>query len=86
MPSTNAIGSKVQNMIVGVIMAVILLAVGIALGPTVIAEAAKINATSMADVYLGTVITLISQFIAFFYYLGVALGAIMMVWGASKFG
>lgn len=85
MVQASAIGDKIQDMIVGIIMAVVLLAVGIALGPTVVAEAAKINATSMADVYLGTVITLLAQFIAFFYYFGIVIGSILMVWAYAKF-
>ena len=79
------IGDKVQDLIGGIIMAVVLLAVGVALGPTVLEEAAKINATSMADVQLGSVIVLLANYIGFFYYFGITIGAIMMIWAYAKF-
>lgn len=75
------IGNKVETLIVGVIMAVVLLLVGIALGPTVLLATADINATALADVPMGSVIVLLATYIGFFYYLGIVLGAIALIWG-----
>lgn len=74
------IGAKIQEFIGGIIMAVVFLLVGIALGPTVVAAAADINATSMAGVQLGTVLVLLADYLPFFYYLGVVLGAMSLIW------
>ena len=85
MSATRNIGSQVQNLIGGIIMAVVLLLVGIALGPTVVEAVADINTTSMADVALGSVIVLLADYIAFFYYLGIVLGAMSLIWAYAKF-
>ena len=79
------IGQKVQDLIGGIIMAVVLLLVGVALGPTVVTAAAGINATSMSTVALGTVIVLLADYIPFFYYLGIVLGAMTLIWAYAKF-
>ena len=78
------IGSAVQNVVIGVVAAVVLLLVGVALGPTVLSAVADINSTSMADVVMGDVIVLLADYIGFFYYLGIVLGAIAMTWAAVK--
>lgn len=75
------IGNKVESLIVGVIMAVVLLLVGVALGPTVIAATADINAANLSSVPMGSVIVLLATYIGFFYYLGIVLGAIALIWG-----
>lgn len=75
------IGTKVEKLIVGVIMAVVLLLVGIALGPTVLLATADINATALASVPMGSVIVLLATYVGFFYYLGIVLGAIALIWG-----
>ena len=75
------IGSKVEKLIVGVIMAVVLLLVGVALGPTVMTATAGINATALASVPMGSVIVLLATYVGFFYYLGIVLGAIALIWG-----
>ena len=75
------IGNKVETLIVGVIMAVVLLLVGIALGPTVLAATADINATALSAVPMGSVIVLLATYVGFFYYLGIVLGAIALIWG-----
>lgn len=67
-----------------IITAVIFILVGIALGPTVTSAIADINATSMADVFLGDVIVVLAQFVGFFYYLGIVLGGMALVWAATK--
>jgi len=77
---SRSIGNMVNNTVVGIITAVIFILVGIALGPTLTAAVADINATSMADVFLGDVVVTLAQFIGFFYYLGVVLGGMAMVW------
>lgn len=78
------IGNSVQNIVVGVVAAVVLLLVGIALGPTVLAATADINATALADVPMGSVIVLLATYIGFFYYLGIVLGAIAMIWAVVQ--
>lgn len=82
----SGIGNQVQNVVIGVISAVILLLVGIALGPTVISSITDINATALATVPMGSVIVLLASYIPFFYYLGVVLGAMTMIWAVVKFG
>ena len=75
------IGSKVEKLIVGIIMAVVLLLVGVALGPTVLSSTADINMTTLATVPMGSVIVLLATYVGFFYYLGIVLGAIALIWG-----
>lgn len=79
------IGVKVENLIIGVIMAVVLLLIGVALGPTVVAAIVNINATSLATVPMGSVIVLLASYVPFFYYLGIVLGAIAMIWGVVNY-
>jgi len=49
------IGNMVNRTVMGVITAVIFILVGIALGPTVTDAIAGVNATSMADVFMGAI-------------------------------
>ena len=79
------IGTKVEKLIVGVILAVVLLLVGIALGPTVLAATADINIANLTDVPMGSVIVLLATYVGFFYYLGIVLGAIAMIWGVVNY-
>lgn len=81
----STIGDNVSNLVMGVIGAVILLLVGIALGPTVIAAITDINATALATVPMGSVIVLMAGYIPFFYYLGITLGAMVSFWGIVKY-
>jgi hypothetical protein len=83
--SLSSIGDKIQSLIMGIIAAVILLVVGIALGPTVTSAAADINATSMATVPLGTVIVLLATYIGFFYYLAIVLGMLTAIWASVRY-
>lgn len=76
---------KIENLILGVIMAVVLLAIGVALGPTVISTAADINATALSGVPLASVIVLLATYIGTFYYLAIALGMITLIWATVKF-
>ena len=73
-------------MIIGVVMAVVLLMVGIELGPEVIYRFSFINATSMADVRLGSVLVLFAGFAPLFYYLGLVAGVITILVAAVKLG
>ena len=82
----SSIGRMVNKVIMGVIGAVIFILIGVALGPTVIASVAEINATTLANVPLATVIILLGEYLPAFYYLAVVLGGITMIWGAVKFG
>ena len=66
-------------------MAVVLLLVGVALGPTVLAATADINATTLATVPMGSVIVLLATYVGFFYYLGIILGAISMIWAIVNY-
>ena len=78
------IGRNIQNVIIGIIAAVIFVIVGIALGPTLTEAMADINSTSMENVTMGTVIVLVAGYVPFFYYLGVVLGALAMVWAVVR--
>lgn len=80
----SSIGTQVNKTVMGVIGAVIFILVGVALGPTVTAAVADINATSMADVVMGDVIVTLAGFIGFFYYLGIVLGGLAMIWATTK--
>jgi len=70
----------------GVIGAVIFILVGVALGPTVTTAIADINATSMSGVVMGDVIVTLAGFVGFFYYLGIVLGGLAMIWASTKGG
>ena len=88
-----SIGARVEKLIVGVILAVVLLLVGVALGPTVLAATADINATllvanpsqNITGVPMGAVIVLLATYVGFFYYLGIVLGAIGMIWATVNY-
>lgn len=80
----SGIGGQVNRTVMGVISAVIFILVGVALGPTVTTAVADINATSMADVVMGDVIVTLAGFIGFFYYLGIVLGGLAMIWATTK--
>jgi len=86
MKKMSSIGSQVNSTVMGVIGAVIFILVGVALGPTVTTAVADINATSMADVVMGDVIVTLAGFIGFFYYLGIVLGGLAMIWATTKRG
>jgi hypothetical protein len=81
----SSIGTQVNTTVMGVISAVVFILVGVALGPTVIDAAADINATSMANVTMGDVIVTLAGFIGFFYYLGIVLGGLAMIWATTKY-
>lgn len=83
---SSRIGNLVNNVVGGVIAAAIFILVGIALGPTITTAIADINATSMAGVFMGDVIVTLAGFVPFFYYLGVVLGGMALVWAATKYG
>lgn len=76
----SAIGENVQKIVIGIVAAVVFLLVGIALGPTVLEATAGINATTLADVPMGSVIVLLATYVGFFFYVGIVLGAIAMIW------
>ena len=78
------IGGMVNKTVMGVITAVIFILVGIALGPTVTDAIADINVTTMADVFMGDVIVTLADFLPFFYYLGIVLGGLGLIWYAVK--
>ena len=82
----SAIGTQVNRTVMGVISAVIFILVGVALGPTVTLAVADINSTSMAGVVMGDVIVTLAGFIGFFYYLGIVLGGLAMIWATTKGG
>ena len=74
----------VNKTIMGVISAVIFVLIGVALGPTVIASVADINATTLAGVPLAEVIVLLGEYLPAFYYLAIVLGGIALVWAATR--
>ena len=77
---------NIQNTIIGVVMAVVFVVVGVALGPTVIYYFGFINTTSMASVELGSVLALFADYAPLFYYLALVGGAIAMLLAAIKGG
>lgn len=80
----SAISSMVNRVIMGVIGAAIFILIGVALGPTIISSVADINATTLADVPLASVIVLLATYVPAFYYLAIVLGGIAMVWAVTK--
>ena len=74
----------VNKTIMGVISAVIFVLIGVALGPTVIASVADINATTLSGVPLAEVIVLLGEYLPAFYYLAIVLGGIALVWAATR--
>ena len=82
----SSIGSMVNKTVMGVITAVIFVLIGVALGPTVIASVAEINATTLGSVPLSGVIILLGTYLPAFYYLAIVLGGIAMVWAATRTG
>lgn len=80
----SAIGAMVNRTVMGVISAVIFILIGVALGPTVIASVADINATTLANVPLAEIIVLLGGYVPAFYYLAIVLGGIAMVWASVR--
>jgi len=80
----SSIGNMVNKTVMGVISAVIFILIGVALGPTVLAAVADINATTLTGVPLAEVIILLGQYLPAFYYLAIVLGGIAMVWAATR--
>lgn len=64
----------------GLFMAVVFLLIGIALGPTIINAANGINETSTADSKISQVLILMAEYLPFFYYLGIVLSAMSLIW------
>lgn len=79
-----SIGNLINNTVMGIIIGVVFITVGVALGPTVVEAAANINATALAGVELSGVIVFIATLIPAFYYLGIVVGGIAMIWAATK--
>lgn len=77
---SSTIGSIVNNTVMGIISSVIFILVGVALGPTVSTAVAEINATTLSGVPLADVIVLLATYVPAFYYLGIVLTGIYMVW------
>ena len=81
--------SKISNMVndtvMGVLAVVIFLLIGVALGPTVIASVAEINATTLSGVPLASVIVLLGEYLPAFYYLALVLGGMVGIWAAVKY-
>lgn len=78
--SSNRIGNMVEKVVMGIITAVLFVAIGVALGPTLLAATGLINATTLSGVPLADTIVLLGTYIGTFYFLALALGAIAMVW------
>ena len=78
------IGKMVNKTVMGVISAVIFILIGVALGPTVIAAVADINATTLSGIPLAEVVILLGEYLPAFYYLAIVLGGIVMIWAATK--
>jgi len=78
------IGGLINKTVMGIIIGVVFIAVGVALGPTVVTYAAQINATALAGVELAGVIVFLAGLIPAFYYLGVVVGGLAMIWRATQ--
>lgn len=76
----SSIGTSVERIVIGVVAAVVFVLIGVALGPTLLTAMADVNATLLATVPMGSVIVLLATYVGFFYYLGIVLGVIAMVW------
>ena len=82
---SNEIGDMVNDTVMGVLAVVIFVAVGIALGPTIIAAMAQVNATTLSGVPLESVIILLAEYFPAFYYLALVIGALTAIWAIVKF-
>lgn len=78
------IGGLINKTVMGIIIGVVFLAVGVALGPTVIAYAGQINATALSGVELAGVVVFLASLIPAFYYLGIVVGGLGMIWKATQ--
>jgi len=83
---SSQISNMINNTVMGIIIGVVFITVGVALGPTVVAAAADINATALAGVELASVVVFLATLIPAFYYLGIVVGGIAMIWRATKGG
>lgn len=81
---SSGIGSMINETVMGIIVGVVFITVGVALGPTVLSAAADINATALAGVELASVVVFLAGLIPAFYYLGVVVGGIGMIWKATQ--
>ena len=83
---SHKIADMINRTVMGVLTVVIFLLIGVALGPTVIAAVADINATTLSGVPLASVIVLLGEYLPAFYYLALVLGGMIGIWAAVKFG
>lgn len=77
--------SMIQRVVVGIIAVVLWVSIGVGMGPTLLAATGLINATTLSGVPLADTIVLLGTWIGAFYYLGIALGAILMIWKVVNF-
>lgn len=80
------LGSMLERVVVGIIAVVLWVSVGVGLGPSLLSATGLINATTLSGVPLADTIVLLGTYIGAFFYLGIALGAITMIWAVVKFG
>ena len=80
----SGVGNRVGDLVIGIIGAVIIMAVGIALGPTVTQYLGYVNATSMENVSMGAILVLLAGYGSFFYYFGLVMGALLSFWAVTK--
>jgi len=86
------IGGMVNKTVMAVIAAVIFILVGIALGPTITDAVAAINSTSLmvdypndnTSIFMAGVIITLKDFLPFFYYLGIVLGGLALIWASTR--
>lgn len=77
------VGTQITNRVLMVIFAVIEFTLGLALGETVISTVQGINSTNWTFP-AASVLILVIGYAPLFYYLGVIMGFIAMMWAASK--
>lgn len=81
-----SLGDMIERIVVGIIGVVLWVSIGVGMGPTLITATGLINATTLSGVPLADTIVLLGTYIGAFYYLGIALGAIIMIWAVVNFG
>jgi flagellar biosynthesis protein FliQ len=77
--------AMIERVVVGIIAVVLWVSIGVGMGPTLLSATGLINATTLSGVPLADTIVLLGTWIGAFYYLGLALGAILMIWAVVNF-
>lgn len=79
------LGDMIERIVVGIIGVVLWVSIGVGMGPALLTATGLINATTLSGVPLADTIVLLGTYVGSFYFLGIALGAIIMIWGVVNF-